>query len=239
MTCRDPLWPLFCIDSSSVNGVQGGVVSDVTNNVIERGSDPQREVVFEGQREVDQTLAYTQTMPSLQAECLELGHHHWLLPPEDENDRKRRLLGYCVFCGLEQWHGKQTGRGRRSVRTLSARQALARLPAASPAETLDASLAIDALSYANDGRWSSFSAIAAYVDDSPWFPFEFLKLLEGYGHIEVALDRNTMRPASWSMCPPTIATVREKHAVSLGSQRLEIARTINRGRGSAGGQGRS
>ena len=218
----DPLWPLRCSDSSSTQSIQGAFLSELPSNELRRAQPPQREVVFRGSREEEQALADSQAISSSRAECLELGYHHWILPPEDENERKRRLLGYCKFCGLEQWHGRWLGRAKTRKRTLSAHKALARLPPASPVEPPDVWLAIDALSYANDGRWSSLSSIVSRVDDSPWFSSEFSKLLEAFGHIEVVLDERTMRPASWSMCPPTIATVHDRHAIFLGARSSKL-----------------
>lgn len=164
--------------------------------------------------------------------CFESSAHHWDLG-EGVADENRRRRGWCKHCDLVQWHNtKPTKRRRRSRRTREAATTSAsstpRLPqvvaeAIGEESRVDLDTMLDAISLLRKGPWASFAAIARHVNDSPLFTAELARKLAGLGHIDIELDRSTLRRNRWAVGPPVLVGLPDSDAailVGFRSQRL-------------------
>lgn len=164
--------------------------------------------------------------------CLLTGAHYFVLEP---GSRYRlpwnaKIEGACKFCGLEHWFPARP-RHRRSFGPRGRGRPGGRRPVSSPVQAplptdlkpvdhdsrFGYSELMEALTYWRRGDWGSFEGLTAHVSDEPWFALEAAQLLFALGHVELALDRQTLRPAAWAMTPPTlVTTARESEAVLCG-----------------------
>jgi hypothetical protein len=78
---------------------------------------------------------------------------------------------------------------------------------------------IDGLSYAQRGRWSTFEALASQVVDSGLFAFESARLLSALGHLDLILDRRTLRPTGWAIAPTILVRPRDSDEAFLCGRR--------------------
>jgi hypothetical protein len=79
-------------------------------------------------------------------------------------------------------------------------------------------LILDALSYARAGSWSQFERLAARSDDDPWSVAETARLLSALGHVDFALDEETLRPTAWSAGGPALVATSNGEAVLAGAR---------------------
>ena len=156
--------------------------------------------------------------------CL-LGSHHWILESAPPGSR-RAVHGECQNCGAERWHGRRRPR-HASVRQVVGKQAAGSLPRLSTRdEHADLDLLVDALTWLGGGSWDSFARLASQIDDSPWFPIEAARDLSALGHLDIELDPVTLRPRSWSIAPPTLATTNSGTAVLCGARIPSLTEAI-------------
>lgn len=141
--------------------------------------------------------------------CFTRGYHYWVCDPMDPDIPREKVRQACRDCGLEQWPEPRR-RGRRRAgpaKPATSPQVDARtLPAVTEAvseASLD--LLLDALTYAGAGPWAAFEALAVKFDDSPWFSIELARRLCALGHLELQLDRLSLRPRAWRVTPPGVA----------------------------------
>jgi hypothetical protein len=151
--------------------------------------------------------------------CLRTGAHYIVLPPAgpERPNWNAKIEGTCRYCGLEKWfparprgRAGRRGRGRQPARPGAPvrRPQIERLhitPVAVEAAFGFGEL-MDALAFARRGPWSWLEGIASQVSDEPWFAAEAAQLLSALGHLELVLDRQTLRPLEWAMPPATLAT---------------------------------
>jgi hypothetical protein len=90
-----------------------------------------------------------------------------------------------------------------------------------PEEEIDQGLVLEALCYSQQGSWSTFERLAAHDSDAPWFAVETGRLLSSLGHIDLVLDRRSLRPVFWSVAPTTIASLPSDASAVLCGHRSE------------------
>jgi len=161
-------------------------------------------------------------------QCLERGHHHWIIDPVDPDPRRRSSHVYevCRDCGLEKWIPARKKRGRNASPVVirdggvSTSQVASHpgLPPIGERPRPDMDLLLDAVTFSSGGSWRSFRAIASQVESEPWFPREAARRLSALGHMEVVYDSKTLAPVRWSVAPATIV-VSESGRVFLAGQR--------------------
>jgi hypothetical protein len=167
--------------------------------------------------------------------CIETGAHYIVLPPTgpERPPPGTTIEGTCKRCGLEKWFPARPrgrwGRARRPGRPASRTQPRqARAPARRPVldvapieperpASLD--MLIDGLSYAQRGRWSTFEALASQVVDSGLFASESARLLSSLGHLDLILDRRTLRATSWAVAPTILVRPRDSTDAFLCGRR--------------------
>lgn len=152
--------------------------------------------------------------------CFITGAHYWLL--EEQSQRQKYVFGICKLCGCEKWHlsirklkpdlEKRINwikdiQKSKDVQKDQSEKAPAAVPNNRNDNLIDLTMdnLLDALTFSRRGSWLEFKRLASQIDDSPWFPIESARMLSALGHIELSLDRHTMRPSSWSISPSTLA----------------------------------
>jgi hypothetical protein len=191
--------------------------------------------------EIDDEIAQCvnlETRTQLQGSCILRGYHYWRIetvqPGADPNDLIR---AHCTGCGKTFWRTVRLPRRQRRARParvvpatrVSAQQTPAAMPDAVTAITTGGSVSVevllDALCYMRVGSWRTFQTLAAIVDDSPVFAAELARTLVALGHIDVELDRNTLRPARWSVSPTSLVAIdRMRTAVAGWRSRALLGR---------------
>ena len=73
---------------------------------------------------------------------------------------------------------------------------------------------MDACGYIGGSTFERFAALARQVSDDAYFPLETMSILSALGHVDVLLDRNSLRPQRWHMSEPTIATIKPPSPVT-------------------------
>jgi hypothetical protein len=183
--------------------------------------------------------------PASVANCLETGAHYFRL---DQHPGRRGLAdmfgGDCGYCGLEKFFPARPRRGKRWNRRRQAgagraaqlqdvARSLADVPRRPDAAPVDLNVLLDALSLIGSGDWPVLQRLVAQHDERPWAATEIATLLASLGHLDVTLDRATVRPARWSIAPSTIVVA--EHATFLAGFRSDalveaVARhTVRRG----------
>ncbi|MGH7717301.1 MAG: hypothetical protein ACREON_00445 [Gemmatimonadaceae bacterium] len=154
--------------------------------------------------------------------------HHWIL---EDGGRypglKAGWSGTCKHCGIEKWFprrpGSRRGRDRRRGRQAPATPTPLELQVEAPPIEPDAHAGLDTLleaaSFAQQGSWGSFDALASRVDDAPWFPLEVARLLGSLGHIDLQLNSRNIRPERWSIAPTTLSISADGGDAALGGYR--------------------
>jgi hypothetical protein len=167
--------------------------------------------------------------PASVANCLETGAHYFRL---DQHAGRRGLAdmfgGDCNYCGLEKFFPARPRRGKRwnrrrhpgagrAAQLQDVARSLADVPRRQDSAPVDPNVLLDALSLIGSGDWPVLQRLVAQHDDRPWGAIERATLLSSLGHLDVTLDRSTVRPARWSMAPSTIVVV--EHSAYLAGFR--------------------
>jgi len=167
--------------------------------------------------------------PASVANCLETGAHYFRL---DQHAGRRGLAdmfgGDCGYCGLEKffparprrrtgWNRRRRAGPGRATQLQDVARSLADVPRRLDAAPVDPNVLLDALSLIGSGDWPVLQRLVAQHDDRPWAATELATRLTSLGHLDVTLDRATVRPARWSIAPSTIVVV--EHAAYLAGFR--------------------
>ena len=162
--------------------------------------------------------------------CFQRSYHHWLC---ETQVGREPVYSVCKDCGQEKWWEPKRRRSRKrringgewapSLEHAAGRRIL---PGISPRPRADMDLLLDALSYARGGSWRSLRAIAASLDDAPWFAREAARRLEALGHVEVEVNSSTAGPERWAIAPATIVAPEEGAAFLAGSRSARLLRTV-------------
>lgn len=164
--------------------------------------------------------------------CFQRAHHYWLLEAKQGN---APVFSVCKDCGQEKWWEPERKRKRSATavevhRELGPRTGGASqpppLPTISEREQADMDLMLDALSYGRSGSWRTFQAIAASIDDAPWFSHEAARRLEALGHLELEFDQKSLQPKRWMTAPPTIVVPEYGPAFLAGSRSARLVRAV-------------
>lgn len=177
--------------------------------------------------------------PASVANCLETGAHYFRL---DQHAGRRGLTdmfgGDCGYCGLEKFFPARPRRGKRWNRRRHAgagraaqlqdiARSLADVSRRPDAGPVDLNVLLDALSLIGSGEWPVLQRLVAQHDDRPWAASEIATLLASLGHLDVTLDRATVRPARWSIAPSTVV-VAEQTAYLAGFRSGTLIETLGR-----------
>ena len=164
--------------------------------------------------------------------CFQRAHHYWLLESSTGN---APVFSVCKDCGQEKWWEPRRKR-KRNAATAEVHQQLSRctggasqlqsLPTISEREHADMDLMLDALSYGRMGSWRSLQAIAASIDDAPWFAHESARRLEALGHLELDVDLKSLQPKRWMIAPPTIVVPERGPSFLAGSRSVQLVRAV-------------
>jgi hypothetical protein len=159
------------------------------------------------------------------ASCAVTGAHYMELPADTGHPRSPMFSGRCRDCGVVKWYPSWPRRQRRArrqdawaYRALDTR-GIAPVPT-SQAIPWDA--ALDALCHLRWGTTSELERIALQLDGSRLLADTLLRTLEALGHLDVARDHRTLRPACWQVAPTILAGLRSGEYVLVGgrSERL-------------------
>lgn len=169
--------------------------------------------------------------------CFRRAHHYWLL---ETKQGSAPVFSVCKDCGREKWWEPERKRKRSAAmvavhqepapRTGGASQ-LQHLPTISEREQADMELMLDALSYGRSGSWRTLHAIAASIDDAPWFAHESARRLEALGHLELEIDRISLQPKRWMIAPPTIVVPEQGPAFLAGSRSAQLVQVVTEAAG--------
>jgi hypothetical protein len=179
-----------------------------------------------------------ETRTQLQGSCILRGYHYWrfetVQPDADPDDLVRAL---CSGCGKTFWRTvrlpRRQGQARPARVVPAARVPAQQMPAAMPdavtaimtSGSISVEVLLDALCYMRVGNWQTFQTLAAIVDDSPVFAAELARTLVALGHIDLELDKSTLRPARWSVPSTSLVPIdRMKTAVAGWRSRALLAR---------------
>ncbi|MCA1197851.1 hypothetical protein K9B35_07720 [Sphingomonas sp. R647] len=160
--------------------------------------------------------------------CALRGHHHWIIDraaPEDNRYTLKHME--CQDCHREEW--RRSGPMRRAGSSLrrapgglrQPERPRARLPAAGPRTWSRPTLALmlDALSYIGSGSWAMLREMTqSLAPDQPYLAPEAARALAALGHLDIALDPRTQRPASWQVAPATLVEASDASWVLAGSR---------------------
>ncbi len=148
-------------------------------------------------------------------DCVKEGNHHWVL--ERAQKGQSWVASKCKKCKRESTERAWRVPARRQSNKNSNNQAAQlRVPnfnstnfadlQGSPEKRSLLNIAIDALSYQQQGGWSSFLRIANQVGSSALEVSNFWRALVALGHIEITRD-HLMQPEYWAITPPVLAGV--------------------------------
>ncbi len=168
--------------------------------------------------------------PASVANCLESGAHYFRL---DQHAGRRGLTdmfgGDCAYCGLEKFFPARPRRGKRWNRRRNAGASratqlqdvpsiLADVSRRPDEAGVDPNVLLDALSLIGSGDWPALQRLVAQHDDRPWAATELATVLSSLGHLDVTLDRATVRPTRWSIAPSTLVVAEhETHLAGFRS----------------------
>lgn len=155
------------------------------------------------------TAATTVALPD-PASCIYTGRHVEVIESGvDKQGRKIRstVTGRCQGCGLvrkysNNYYRNRSRHARRKAEDTSvpaSRDLSAVTPIRSPQEKHDWELLLDSLFHVGGGPWSSFERIAMQIEPTGIFVDHTARLLEALGHINIARDPDTLKPAVWEV----------------------------------------
>lgn len=169
----------------------------------------------------------TRSRGGIASGCI-VGAHYWLLPTAGRGRPSKRIRGRCKNCGLERWYPTYLRARRETFGAPHMKALLAPSLPAAGVVPVEFDTLLDALSYLRGGSWQALQRIAEQVDDTPWFASEAARTLSALGHIELEVDRRTLRPVRWGIAPTTIAlTARDGIAVIAGFRSSILVHALN------------
>ena len=93
----------------------------------------------------------------------------------------------------------------------------------------------EALCYLKEGTFERFCSIARNYDSNAWFPYNLLKNLSSLGHLDIELDKNSLRPINWRISDPTLINVSFNKFMLLGWRSEEFLELLIKQTESLGG----
>jgi len=171
--------------------------------------------------------------------CAVLGYHRWLCEPGQPDDNYKTLKWQeCVQCHRFEWTRnrgviRHKGAAAKRVAMLPPAQ-LPRYakPRASEIEAQD--LLLDALSYMGGGRAETLRALGAELNEDDLFPWRVARDLSALAHLDIELDRDTMRLASWQVTAPALAETTDGSWVLTGARSPRLVSVLRKRLAEAG-----
>jgi hypothetical protein len=91
---------------------------------------------------------------------------------------------------------------------------------------------LEALSYLGDSAWGgfehAFEAVDGELRSADLSPRESARILSALGHIDVQLDRRTLRPSAWSISPPVLLRIAAHEWLLCGRRSSAMVATVIR-----------
>ena len=87
--------------------------------------------------------------------------------------------------------------------------------------TADLDCIFDAMAVSGWGTWASLRELVRGFASELWEPLEAVRSLRSLGHIDVELNRRTLRPRSWSVAPPAIVVQPDGRSAFIAGWRSE------------------
>jgi hypothetical protein len=107
---------------------------------------------------------------------------------------------------------------------------LLQLPSAVPGEADFFDVLLEAVSYLHDSAWSGFEQAVEAVDAVSESPIpsarDVARVLSALGHIDLQLDRRTVRPVAWSVSPPTVLRLANSEWLLCGRRPTRLVTTL-------------
>jgi len=218
--------------SASVIGAQvGGVDEDAPRPTLALPCALGEAIDWSSDDSEFESIVSVQAKAGEPPDCLKSGAHWWLLPPAGPEQPRwnAKILGTCKYCRLEKWypaHPRSTAAASNAARRGQSQNGAQSRPSLPQSKGLDlrpvevesgfgyAEL-IDAMAFARRGPWSWLEGLASQVREEPTFPGEAAQVLSALGHLELVLDRQTLRPVEWAMPATTLATTFEEDTTVL------------------------
>jgi len=156
------------------------------------------------------------------ASCAVTGAHYMELPPTDAGRPSSPMFsGRCRDCGVVKWYPSWPRRQRRTPRQDAWTHRALDTRGITPIPTSRAipwDAALDALCHLRWGTASELERIALQLDGSRLLADTFMRALEALGHIDVARDSQTLRPARWQVAPTILAGLPSGEYVLAGGR---------------------
>jgi hypothetical protein len=159
------------------------------------------------------------------ASCGVTGAHFMELPADTGRRTSPMFSGRCRDCGVVKWYPSWPRRQRRTARRDAWQHRPLDTRGITPIPTTQAipwDTALDALCHLGWGTASEFERIALQLDGSSLLADMLTRALEALGHIDVARDSHSLRPARWRVAPTMLAGLPSGEYVLVGrrSERL-------------------
>lgn len=167
---------------------------------------------------------HTVCFPTGNAPCITSGAHHMDIATAQG---RTSVDGICRHCGLVKRYPTKPRRRKHSAPSQPhpPQLSLSEVPPVRPEDTIDWSVAFDAVCHVGGGPMSALRRITDQMDASDLFGDEFARRLEVLGHIEVERHRKTLQPIAWQVNAPTLVGLPSGDVVLTGfrSERLLVA----------------
>ena len=163
--------------------------------------------------------------------CFTRAYHVWLCALRQGNEP---VYSICKDCGREKWWDPPR-RKRRPKAGSKVPAPAAGDPGATRREPLpgipltgraDMELVLDALSYARTGPWRLLRAVAAPINDAPWFAHEAARRLEALGHIQFEVDGRSLAPGRWRVVPTTVVEPESGPSFLAGARSARLLQAV-------------
>ncbi|MFC1985743.1 hypothetical protein ACFLWC_01970 [Chloroflexota bacterium] len=179
--------------------------------------------------------------------CLLSGAHYWLIEGTGPkiNYNKKNLIGVCKYCGIVKYFPARPSSITHQAKWIAqpsvphkseAPQEISTIPITIN-QPVDYNLLFDALCYYGSGSWDQFLYISKQMDDSPWFALNTARQLSALGHIDLSLNKQTMRPEYWSVIPAMLIKISGTNiAILLGRRSDNLVESLQAATESKGGE---
>lgn len=162
--------------------------------------------------------------PTGNAPCITSGAHHMDIATAQG---RTSVDGICRHCGLVKRYPTKPRR-RKDVASRLAdppQLSLSEVPPVRAEDTIDWSVAFDAVCHVGGGPMSALRRITDQMDATDLFGDAFARRLEVLGHIEVERHPKTLQPIAWQVNAPTLVGLPSGDVVLTGfrSERLLVA----------------
>lgn len=161
------------------------------------------------------------------ASCSITGAHHIVnLPVWTGRISSNFIRGTCKTCGIVRQYPTRPG-GASKAKTLEGRSKpvvaartlnLASIPAVNQGFAELWNPILDCLSYLRSGSAAELERLAVQVEGSALSTDRLARGLESLGHLDVALDPETLRPATWSISPSAVTQLNADTAALTGAR---------------------